>query len=333
MGVSSVLEHNGRLGERLDLLGFGEVMVLLQPEPPKTLSRSDSWRVHVAGAEFNACAAASALGLNVALYTRLGEDPPAKQIRMRSAELGVDLRVFIDDSAPTGLFLKDVLPDKERHVYYYRTGSAASRMDESDAFRGIGEQPRAVLLSGLTAALGPGPARMLIHAAKYAQESDTEVALDVNLRPGLGRLNESIRALEEILPITDLLVIGASDGAKLFGTSDPEDIARAARNTGVREVVVTAGPSGSWWQDDDGIMRHQKSLAREVVDTVGAGDAFMGGYLGGRLAGLSPMGASWLGSALAGRIVALAGDTAGLPSADESLLLLQEASELEEASA
>lgn len=331
--MSAGLNCDGRLGERLDLLGFGEVMVLLQPEPPETLSRSARWRVHVAGAEFNACAAASALGLNVALCTRLGEDPLAQQIRTRASELGVDLHAFEDDSAPTGLFLKDVLPDNERHVYYYRTGSAASRMDESDAARGIGERPRAVLLSGLTAALGPSSARMLIHAAKCAHESDTEVALDVNLRPALGRLHESIRALEEILPIANLLVIGASDGAKLFGTSDPEGIARAARDSGASEVVVTDGPKGSWWQDNEGIMRHQKTLAREVVDTVGAGDAFMGGYLGGRLAGLSPMGACWLGSALAGRVVAVAGDTTGLPGADESLLLLQQASELEAGSA
>lgn len=331
--MSAGLDYDGRLGERLDLLGFGEIMVLLQPEPPETLSRSASWRVHVAGAEFNACAAASTLGLNVALCTRLGQDPPAEQIRTRAGELGVGLRVFVDDSAPTGLFLKDVLPDNERHVYYYRTGSAASRMDESDAARGIGEQPRTVLLSGLTAALGPGSARMLIHAAKCAHDSNIEVALDVNLRPALGRLHESIRALEEILPIANLVVIGASDGAKLFGTSDPEDIARAARETGAHEVVVTDGPEGSWWQDTAGTMRHQKTLAREVVDTVGAGDAFMGGYLGGRLAGLTPTGACWLGSALAGRVVAVTGDTAGLPSADESLLLLQQASEHEEACA
>jgi 2-dehydro-3-deoxygluconokinase len=280
------------LGNGLDVVGFGEVMVLLQPDPPQTLAESAIWRVHVAGAEFNACAAAASLGARAALCTRLGDDPPAAQVRRYAQARGIELRADADGSAPTGIFLKDALPDGERRVHYYRAGSAASRMDESDAARGMRDAPRVILLSGLTAALGDGPASLMIRAAEDA---------------------------------------GTVDAAAVFGTTDPDAIGRAAREAGAREVVVTAGAEGCWWQDSDGTMRGLPSLATEVVDPVGAGDAFTGAYLAARLSGLAPKGAAWLGSALAARIIAMEGDTAGLPDPDEAVRLRGQAAEFEAA--
>jgi 2-dehydro-3-deoxygluconokinase len=319
------------LGNGLDVVGFGEVMVLLQPDPPQTLAESAIWRVHVAGAEFNACAAAASLGARAALCTRLGDDPPAAQVRRYAQERGVELRADADGSAPTGIFLKDALPDGERRVHYYRAGSAASRMDESDAARGMRDAPRVILLSGLTAALGDGPASLMIRAAEDARTAGAVVALDVNLRPRLGRLRESIDTVERLLEITGLLVVGTVDAAAVFGTTDPDAIGRAAREAGAREVVVTAGAEGCWWQDSDGTMRGLPSLATEVVDPVGAGDAFTGAYIAARLSGLAPKGAAWLGSALAARIIAMEGDTAGLPDPDEAVRLRGQAAEFEEA--
>lgn len=327
--MSPGFDDGGPLGERLDLVGFGEVMVLLQPDPPETLAESATWRVHVAGAEFNACAAAAALGARVELCTRLGDDPPGRQIRRQAAGSGVGLNALEDASTPTGLYLKDALPDGERRVHYYRAGSAASQMDQADAERGLRGRPRVVLISGLTAALGDGPASMMIRAVGLAREIGVAVVLDVNLRPGLGRLRESVRVVEEILPVADIVVIGASDGDAVFGTSDPHAIGRSARAAGAHEIVVTAGPDGSWWQDSAGSMRHQATLADEVVDPVGAGDAFTGAYIAGRLTGLSAKGATWLGSTLAARVVAVAGDTAGLPRVSEAPSLLQRAAEHE----
>lgn len=327
--MSERFDQGGRLGDQIDLVGIGEVMVLLQPDPPETLADSATWRVHVAGAEFNACAAAASLGARAVLCTRLGNDPPAQQIRRTARTARVELLDVLDAEAPTGLFLKDALPDGERRVHYYRTGSAASRMDESDAERALVAGPRALLVSGLTAALGEGPARAVVSAARGARGRGAMVALDVNLRPGLGRMPESVRAVRDIIQLADVVVIGASEGSMVFGTADPEWIATAVREAGAAEVVVTDGPRGNWWQTRSGAMRRQDSLAEEVVDPVGAGDAFTGGYLAGRLSGLSPGGASWLGSALAAAVVGRAGDIAGLPAADDAARLRERAAEHE----
>jgi 2-dehydro-3-deoxygluconokinase len=89
--------------------------------------------------------------------------------------------------------------------------------------------------------------------------------------------------------------------------------------------VLKAGPDGCYVCGPDGPV-HLPSAATLVVDPVGAGDAFAGGYLVGRLRGLNPMRAAWLGSRMAAAVLTAIGDTEGLPTAAEAAALLAEAS-------
>ena len=320
-------------GRRFDLLGFGEVLVLFQAAAGESLGVAREVALHVAGAEFNACAAASRLGAKTALCTRLGADPLADQVRSRARECDVAIVAVADADRPTGLFLKDVRPDGDRHVYYYRSTSAASAMGEADADRGLATEPRVVLLSGLTSALGDGPRQMAERVAATARQRRIRVALDVNLRPQLGRLSDSIDSVRRMLPSVEFLIVGVDDAKALFGEDAPDRITAAARTAGCAEVVITAGPNGSWWQDENGTMIHQETLASTIADPVGAGDAFAGAYLAGRLAGLSRRSSCWLGSAFAAAVIAAPGDTAGLPSASRAREMLHQATQLEELNA
>ncbi len=118
----------------------------------------------------------------------------------------------------------------------------------------------------------------------------------------------------------------------VFGETDPNRIASAAQALGCAEVVVTDGARGSWWQDDDGQMNHQPSLANVVVDPVGAGDAFAGSYLAARLSGLGTRTSSWIGASFAAGVIAVSGDTEGLPTTDHVVELVSRAQEMEGAS-
>lgn len=309
-------------GDVIDVVGFGEPMVLLQPPAGGDLTGSTSFEVHVAGAEFNACAAVAALGGRAALVTRLGTDPFAARVEVSAARLGVEVVAEKDAERPTGVFFKDATSDGSRRVVYYRSGSAASTMDEAQAHAGLALRPRAVVVSGLTAALGAGPARMVQHVGAAAGSQGCALVVDVNLRPVLGRIDEALTVLRELLPRTDLLVIGTDEAMALLNTDDPATIIEAARAYGCREVVVKAGADGCWWVDKDGVGQHLPSLAHTVVDPVGAGDAFTGGYLAARLAGAPPSVAAHVASDLAARIIATTGDTAGLPKGTEGRALL-----------
>jgi len=305
-----------------DVVGFGEALVLLQPPEGASLDAAQTLEIHAAGAELNVCTAVAALGGSATFVTRLGDDPLAAHIARAAADRGIGLAAEHDPDRPTGIYFKDVRPGGGRHVYYYRSTSAASALGPADADRGLTLGARAVVVSGLTAALGDGPADLVRRVGQRAADHGSALVVDVNLRPQLGRLDEVHEVLTRLLPRTDLLIVGTDESAQLLGTDDPTKIATAALAAGCGEVVVKAGADGCWWVDDTGTAFHEPSAVTTVVDPVGAGDAFTGGYLSARLTGAPPRAAARLASQLAARVIAATGDTVGLPTPDEGRALL-----------
>lgn len=87
------------LGERLEVVGVGEAMMLLQAPPPSSIKDAPQLEVNVAGAEFNACAAIARLGGRAALLTRIGDDAPGQRVLQTMADLTVDTQLAIVDPA------------------------------------------------------------------------------------------------------------------------------------------------------------------------------------------------------------------------------------------
>ncbi|MGP4115144.1 sugar kinase [Streptomyces sp. 4N509B] len=301
------------LGARLDVVGVGEAMLLLQAPPPSLIEEADTLSVSAAGAELNVCAAVARLGGRAAFLSAVGADAPGRRVRRAVRDLDVaDALVREDPARPTGVFLRETPASGERRVTYYRAGSAASALDASAAdLLTAGNAPRAVVVSGLTASLGAGPRRLLERLARQAADTGAAVVLDVNLRPSLG-LDEALTTMRRMLPRVDLLVLGDDESGPLFGTTDPADVLAAAAAAGVGETVLKGGERGCWLRDDGGL-RHVPAHPTRVVDTVGAGDAFLGAFLAARLAGARPLAAAGLGARIAAGVVARPGDTAGLP--------------------
>ena len=304
----------------LDVLGIGEAMVLLEPSDSAVLATATATTMTVAGAELNACAAVTALGGSSALLTRLGDDPLSDRIVAGALALGVAVLAERVPGEQAGVFFKQHESGETRSVHYYRSNSAASRMDSSLLPLATGIRARTLLVSGLTAALGAGAARLLVNAVDAGLAP--RLAIDANLRPRLGHLGRSISTVLELLPRTWLLSLGRDEGELLFGTADPAGIAAEALLRGCEEVVVKDAANGSFWVDDRGRPRHVPSVPVDAVDTVGAGDAFTGSYVWGRLNGYDRRDSARLASRVAARIVAVRGDTEGLPSSDELAGLL-----------
>lgn len=113
------------------------------------------------------------------------------------------------------------------------------------------------------------------------------ILFEPNPRPALGG-GEALRpSLSRMLPLTSLHFVGQDEADALLETSDPAGIAKTAHGSGAREAVVTGGAAGCWYEQADG-MAHLPAAKAEVVDPVGAGDAFAGGYLAARLRGATP---------------------------------------------
>lgn len=309
-----------------EVVGLGEAMVLLEAESPGPLEDADRFVPRVAGAEMNLCATVSRLGLESSLCSRVGDDPWGRRILRRMEELGVGANlVTVDPEAPTGVFFKEVLPDGERRVYYYRRGSAASRLSADDGLqcaesRGV----EALLVSGITLALGEGPVAAAEAAVRAAEEAGAWVVLDPNLRAPLGGLAAIEGSLRPLLSRCDLLLAGRDEAEALLGPGDPQSLADAAHRAGVREVVLKDGARGCWYEEEGRVLHLSAEPARQV-DPVGAGDAFGGGYLAARLRGATPGEAARLGTQLGALIVSSAGDVEGLPDSEGGCRLLNEA--------
>jgi len=124
-----------------------------------------------------------------------------------------------------------------------------------------------------------------------------------------------------MLSLTTILSLGLDEGQEIFGGDDPDEIRRRAAAFGIREVLIHDGDRGCWF--DDGLtMVHEPAAPSTVVDTVGAGDAFLGAYLGARLLGGDRAAAAWLANQFGARATEAIGDTAGIPGRAEAARLL-----------
>jgi sugar/nucleoside kinase (ribokinase family) len=119
-----------------------------------------------------------------------------------------------------------------------------------------------------------------------------------------------MKSLEPCLPHTDLLFVNEDEGRELTGYCSPPEIARHLRGLGAGEVVVKLGAKGCFVSGFS-----MPALPVSVVDTTGAGDCFVGGYLAALHRGMNHREAA----AVANRVGALAVQKLGASSAMEEL--------------
>jgi 2-dehydro-3-deoxygluconokinase len=263
--------------QRFDVIALGETMLSLVAEDG-TLETATRFSATHGGAESNTCVALSRAGLRVAWVSRLGDDAAGRRIRSTLGEAGIDLTwVATDHERPTGVMLRDTAGN----VSYLRDGSAASALDVSDLEPAPIEQARAVLVSGITAMLGPGPRRA---ASALLDRARGVRVVDPNLRDGLWG---SSRAAELIAPLVarcDLLLGGETELAALApGTG--QALATACAELGPEEVVVKRGSAGAGALEAGGVWHEQPGVPVDELDPVGAGDAFNAAYIAARLDG------------------------------------------------
>jgi 2-dehydro-3-deoxygluconokinase len=260
-----------------DVIALGETMLSFVARDGTVETATEFLATH-GGAETNALVELSRRGLHTAWVSRLGDDPAGHRIRTALTEEDIDLRwVQADDERPTGLMVRDTVGN----VRYWRAGSAASALSPSDLDHVPVGHARAVLVTGITAMLGPGP-----HAAAIAflERARGLRAVDPNLRAGLWGSDRPRDLLNPLLARCDVLLGGERELSVLVG-GEGEGAARRAAALGPREVVVKRGADGAAVLGPDGVWHEMPAPARTEIDPVGAGDAFNAGYLAARLAG------------------------------------------------
>ncbi|MGW9167798.1 sugar kinase [Agromyces sp. NPDC055658] len=262
-----------------EIIAIGETMALVTPALAEPLERAVDFHLDAGGAESNVASHLAALRRRAAWAGRVGDDALGRRLVAQLASRGVDTRfVERDPDAPTGLYVKD----PGNGVQYFRVGSAASRMSPAFAERLPLEGARVVHLSGITAALSSSCDAMLDAMIERVAATPALLSFDVNHRAALWRSAEAAAArLRALAAAADLAFVGLDEAARLWGTTTASDV-RAFLPQPAR-LVVKDGDVGAteFARGVDGIdaVEHVAAHSVDVVEAVGAGDAFAAGYL------------------------------------------------------
>ncbi|MEO8015751.1 sugar kinase [Polaromonas sp.] len=305
----------------LDVITFGEAMLLLVADRPGPLEQAEAFYKRTAGAETNVAIGLARLGLKVGWGSRLGTDSMGRYLLAAMQQEGIDCsHVVCDPSQKTGFqFKSKVLDGSDPQVEYHRQGSAASHICVDDIDEDWLLSARHLHATGVFPAISASTLPAARKTMDLMRAAGRSVSFDPNLRPTLwsspGLMRESIN---DLATRADWVLPGLEEGRFLTGEASAEGIARFYRQRGARLVAVKLGADGAWFDSDTDGSGHVPGFpVAQVVDTVGAGDGFAVGVISALLDGLGVVEAVKRGAWIGARAVQVLGDSEGLPTRAE----------------
>jgi 2-dehydro-3-deoxygluconokinase len=276
----------------------------------------------IGGSESNVAIGVRRLGVPATWIGRVGDDPAGAMIVRELRAEQVDALAIVDP-AHTGLMVRWRPAPQRGRVEYYRRGSAGSHLCAADIPDELVAGAGAFHASGITLALGTEPAAAVTHAISVARAAGVPVSFDFNFRRALWDESTAAPALRATVGQADVVFAGGEEAAIVTGTVDPLESALALEALGPRQVLIKLGADGCLARID-GVTHELPAPLVTVLDTVGAGDAFVAGYLAELITG-APV-AQRLATAIAAGAwaVTVSGDWEGMPDR-RALDLLEQA--------
>lgn len=262
----------------LRVVTFGEALGLIRGNGVGGFDQLGSAALSVGGAQLNVAIALARLGARVQWAGRIGDDPFGRRIVRELRAEGVEVVTAIDDGR-TALMLKETLPLGKTRVTFYRDDSAGSRLRSTDLEHLDIENADVLHLTGIVLGLSDTARSAALYAVRRARAAGIRVSFDINHRPSLWRDRPSGSIYRDVVAASDV-VFGSRDELELVVASAGSDeaLARGIAALGPAEVVVKQGGDGAGVLAGDAWLE-ASALSVDVVDTVGAGDLFVAGYL------------------------------------------------------
>jgi 5-dehydro-2-deoxygluconokinase len=269
-----------------EVLTIGRVGVDLYPLQSRTrLQDVETFGKFLGGSPTNVAVAAARHGRRSAVITRTGRDPFGTFIHQALRDLGVDDRfVSAVDGLPTPITFCEIFPPDDFPLYFYRYPSApdlqirASEID-LDAVRSA-----SIYWSTVTG-LSAEPSRAAHFAAWQARGRAPLTILDLDYRPMFWDDPRQAHAeVDRALSMVTVVLGNRAECEVAVGESDPDRAAEALLGRGIELAIVKRGPDGVLARTRDERVE-AAAFPVEVVNGLGAGDAFGGALCHGLLAG------------------------------------------------
>lgn len=293
----------------LNAAAFGEVMLRLSAPGCEGLLRSSRLETFFGGAEANVASGLAALGHGARMITALPQNAIGEACAGELRRAGLDTGHVLRLPGRMGLYFHTGgAMRRPAEIVYDRAGSAFAvtppdRWEWQRALDGVNW----LHLSGITPALGPGPASAALAAARCARAMDADVSFDFNYRPLLwaGREDEAGTVLRALAGHVTVLFASAGDLARIIPVEpagDPHadfDNAASRAFTALPELKYIA----STFRQSRGTLDqtlHARLATREgiheagpeplsgIVERIGGGDAFAAGVIDGLARGAPP---------------------------------------------
>ena len=287
---------------KYDLICLGRLAVdLYAQQPGARLEDASSFAKYLGGSSANAAFGATRLGLRTAMLSRVGDDHMGRFLLETLAREGCDVsHVRIDSARLTALVLLGIKDRETFPLIFYRENCADMAVDETDIDESFIASSHALAITG-THFSTPSVHAASSNALAFARKHGVRTVLDIDYRPVLWGLagrgdgetrfiaNEGVTAhLQAILPHFDLIV-GTEEEFHIAGGSDDLIKAlQAVRAVTTATLVVKRGASGcsvlegSVPAEIDQAPTYRGTRV-EVLNVLGAGDAFIAGFLYGWL--------------------------------------------------
>jgi 5-dehydro-2-deoxygluconokinase len=291
-------------GRPLDVITIGRASVDLYGQQIGTrLEDIGSFAKSVGGCPANIAVGTARLGLRSALLTRVGAEQMGSFIKEQLAHDGVDTAgIVTDERRLTALVLLAVEAEGISPMIFYRTDCADMALAEDDIDEAFIASARAIVVTGTHFSTANAAAAQR-KAIRLARAHGGRVVFDIDYRPNLWGLaghaagferyvasDRVTREYQSVLPDTDLVVGTEEEIAIAAGTADLPSALKAIRQLTAATIVLKRGAMGCIVYDgpipddlEQGIVG--KGFPIEVYNVLGAGDAFMSGFLRGWLKG------------------------------------------------
>lgn len=312
--------------DKLDLIGIGSMVLDRMHRTRRVIAANEKGlldsiegegpvRSCIGGLMLNQLGWASLFGLDVGLFGRQAEDEAGRLLRAAMARHRIVTDIDCSGSASS---IAEIFVDAEgeRAIYMAAGATAETRPDH------LRENHAAFIARGsrLSTEISQLPLDTTLEALRLGHENGATTVVDFDILPSdaLASLGDR-ETLDAILSEADLLKPTSAVVRELFPEFDDlEEMARALRTrSGATMVLITDGERGALLANDDGETWIPAYSANRVVDSTGAGDAFLGGFLAGEALGLGPVEAAKLGNACGAACVERMG---AFPDEPEALL-------------
>ncbi|KUN61731.1 5-dehydro-2-deoxygluconokinase [Streptomyces canus] len=278
--------------QQFDVISMGRIGVDLYPQQSGVpLAQVQSFGKFLGGSAANVAVAASRLGRSTAVITRTGADPFGTYLHQTLTEFGVDNRWVTPVAAyPTPVTFCEIFPPDDFPLYFYRRPKAPDleiHTDELDYFA-----IRAARIFWITGTgLSEEPSRSATLAALKCRDRAGTTVFDLDWRPELwsetawADPDEARPYYAEALRHATVAVGNLDECEIATGEREPRACAEALLAAGVELAVVKQGPKGVLAVHRDGTTAEVPPVPVEVVNGLGAGDAFGGSLCHGLLSG------------------------------------------------